>query len=337
MFRKLISTIFICLQCLAAGICDANKQILFEKAVSNNDKQTISLLIKAGLNPDSLARVLANQIMCKNLDMANFILESGAKINLDLACYNNDTALNYAIINKHNIKFIELIIKSGANINQYGGDVDQYGRWYRSAESPLSNAIRMSNKDIIILLLNNGCNSLQQSSTTEAYTFLAIAASIGNIEIVKLINNVSSQSSKNCALISSSRQGQKEIVEFLLNSDADVNAKGCNYYTALHYAVQNCHLEVAQMLIAAGGDVNATRFSSVPGQIFASCLSDSVSSSQSINCLKLLLSQPNINTEQLIYNYQYKENLTAYEIAIKRGNIEAVKIFDEYYIDQLKK
>ena len=335
MLKKLISIIFVCLQISAAGICDTNKQILFERAVLNNDKQAISLLIKAGLNPDSLARVLAKYIMCKNLDMANFILESGAKINLDLACYNNDTLLNYAIINKHDIKFIELIIKLGANVDQYGANVDQYGRWIQS-RSPLSNAIRMSNKDIIILLLNNGCNSLQQSGTTEDYTFLAIAASVGNIEIVKLINDVSSQSSKNCTLISSSRLGQKEIVELLLNSGADVNAKGCNYYTALHYAVQNCHLEVAQMLIAAGGDVNATRLSG-HGQIFASCLSDSVSLSQSTNCLKLLLSQPNINTEQLIYDHQYKENLTAYEIAIKRGSIEAVKIFDEYYMDQLKK
>jgi ankyrin repeat protein len=90
MFVKFINTILLCLCCAAAEISDANKKILFERAILNNDKNTVSLLLKAGFN-------------------------------LELPFDNGLTALNYAIQSNNDIEFISLLVKSGANVNLSGG------------------------------------------------------------------------------------------------------------------------------------------------------------------------------------------------------------------------
>jgi ankyrin repeat protein len=44
-------------------------------------------------------------------------------------------------------------------------------------------------------------------------------------------------------------------VKILISNGADVNAKA--YYTALHFASKNGHLEIVKILISNGADVNA--------------------------------------------------------------------------------
>ena len=43
----------------------------------------------------------------------------------------------------------------------------------------------------------------------------------------------------------------------LIAADADVNVKGCNSMTALHWACNSNHLEITRALIAVGADVTA--------------------------------------------------------------------------------
>ena len=51
--------------------------------------------------------------------------------------------------------------------------------------------------------------------------------------------------------------GNIEAVKQHLAAGTDVNAKLDRGYTALHYAAHEGHKEIAQLLIAAGADVNA--------------------------------------------------------------------------------
>lgn len=51
--------------------------------------------------------------------------------------------------------------------------------------------------------------------------------------------------------------GDAAKAKSLIDAGADVNAKDCNVWTPLHYAVSCGHREVAQLLIAAGADLNA--------------------------------------------------------------------------------
>jgi hypothetical protein len=108
------------------------------------------------------------------------------------------------------------------------------------------------------------------------------------------------------------------------------------------------HFKIAKLLIDAGANINDHLISNVSFR----CLGTPLSYCTGLNptsiipgkpeceerlaLLKFLLSQPNINTEQLIYDFHTKKYLTAYQIAIDRKLLETVKIFDEYYINKLK-
>ena len=52
-------------------------------------------------------------------------------------------------------------------------------------------------------------------------------------------------------------RGHKEIVELLLANGADVNAKNDRGWTPLHLAVSGGHKEIAELLVANAADVNA--------------------------------------------------------------------------------
>jgi ankyrin repeat protein len=49
--------------------------------------------------------------------------------------------------------------------------------------------------------------------------------------------------------------GRKEIVEMLINANADVNERSNNGYTALYFATDNGHTEIVEMLISAGSEL----------------------------------------------------------------------------------
>jgi len=58
-------------------------------------------------------------------------------------------------------------------------------------------------------------------------------------------------------LYSAVERGQKIVVELLIANGADVNTKGKNGQTPLHNTAQHGHANVAELLLANGADINA--------------------------------------------------------------------------------
>jgi ankyrin repeat protein len=52
-------------------------------------------------------------------------------------------------------------------------------------------------------------------------------------------------------------EGEVELVEILIANGADVDARDVNGYTPLHIAIQEGYTDVAEVLIDNGADVNA--------------------------------------------------------------------------------
>ena len=51
-------------------------------------------------------------------------------------------------------------------------------------------------------------------------------------------------------------QGYVEVVEILLNSEADANIATCHGVTPLYIATQNCHPQIVKLLVDHKVDVN---------------------------------------------------------------------------------
>ena len=89
------------------------------------------------------------------------------------------------------------------------------------------------------------------------------AATTGNIEAVKqhLANgtDVNAQNGPvgRTPLHEAALRGHKEVVELVIDKDADVNAKDWMSRTPLHNAALDGHKEIVELLIAKGADVNA--------------------------------------------------------------------------------
>ncbi len=71
------------------------------------------------------------------------------------------------------------------------------------------------------------------------------------------------------ALIWASRNGQLEIVQYLIEEGANVNAESPGNTTALIHAAVHGHLEAVQLLIANGADLNVKRKGQFPALTYA--------------------------------------------------------------------
>lgn len=93
------------------------------------------------------------------------------------------------------------------------------------------------------------------------------AAQFGDLEQVKALvkdkpdlvfkSSRNSMTSYGTPLHEAARYGHKTVVEFLLDSKAEVNAPVGNEKTPLHMAAGNGHKDVAELLLSSGADVNA--------------------------------------------------------------------------------
>ena len=94
---------------------------------------------------------------------------------------------------------------------------------------------------------------------------LFTAAENGNIDLVGFLLELGAdvnaeddyRETQECALHYASENGHLGVVKLLLENGADVNAKGRWGMTPLHLATLHGHFEIAQLLLQQGADVNA--------------------------------------------------------------------------------
>eukprot|EP00211_Chloroparvula_japonica_P003394 CAMPEP_0119156820 /NCGR_PEP_ID=MMETSP1310-20130426/52448_1 /TAXON_ID=464262 /ORGANISM="Genus nov. species nov., Strain RCC2339" /LENGTH=523 /DNA_ID=CAMNT_0007149435 /DNA_START=372 /DNA_END=1943 /DNA_ORIENTATION=- len=147
------------------------------------------------------------------------------------------------------------LIRNGANVHT----VDQSNR------SPLTVATAEGHAGVVKVLLEGGANH----SYVDDYDEMAIhiAARVGNLEIVKLLLEYKADVNSrdgflNTALhraipkADSPSETAWDIVECLLNSGANVNARNKGGATPLHHACFHGWIGIAKGLVQCGADVN---------------------------------------------------------------------------------
>jgi len=253
-----------------------NKTALHYATLNGHDDVIRELLInKANINvKDSFGRSpLCWGALKGHNDAVKMLLKNGADVNF--IDDNNQTALHMASQGGH-CNVIEELIKSKAIINVNDKD----------GLTPLHFAADMGHSYVTKMLLNNGADP--NIVDIRNLTALHVAAYEGHCGVIEeLLHNKADVNAKSrtghtplhwailgrqedvvkilvnngaethTVLYFAAREGHCGVIEELLKSKADVNAKSSNGRTPLHKAASHAHKDAVKLLLNNGAEVNA--------------------------------------------------------------------------------
>uniref|UniRef100_A0A6P7H3I6 Ankyrin-3-like n=1 Tax=Diabrotica virgifera virgifera TaxID=50390 RepID=A0A6P7H3I6_DIAVI len=161
-------------------------------------------------------------------------------------------------VEKRYLEIVELLLKRNANVNASLNRFNQY------VPPPLHLAAVCGRLDVLTLLIAYGASL--ETKSMDGLLPIHIAAQKGNFNIVKYFvenklyhvdicgNNL--RTPLICAVVG----GHTEIIEFLIQCDADVKKADVFDTTALHYACQENLKDIIEILIRRGSNLDAKTY-----------------------------------------------------------------------------
>lgn len=137
-----------------------------------------------------------------------------------------------------------------------GADFEVVTTW---GATPLDWAATMGSASVAELLLDRGASGFT----------IIVAAALGKLEDVKRMvadsAHIPNDDLSN-AMYAAARNGHTEVVEYLLDHGASIDAKGIFGATGLHWAAINGHRRTVELLISRGANLNIhdERFDGTP-------------------------------------------------------------------------
>lgn len=187
---------------------------------------------------------LFTAIYMNRKDVVSLFVSSGANVNAKRK--DGDTPLILACKNKYN-KIAEILLKNGADV-----DVKD-----KSDKTPLRLAVEKQNSELVELLINFKANLNPKNSLLE------LAIEINSLKIVKVLleHGVSlmhiNPATNATPLITACRKGNLAIVKEILNYNPELNCFDIDDHGPLHHAILHQHIELVELLLASGIDVNS--------------------------------------------------------------------------------
>src|SRR5699024_2271659 len=114
-------------------------------------------------------------------------------------------------------------------------------------------------EEMVALLISHGAKvNVTTEESKESALLMACAA--GSLEVVNLLIKAGAdiELGANTPLIEAAQEGHYPIVERLLQADAIINATNSSGDTALALAAENGHIDIVRLLIACGADVDGS-------------------------------------------------------------------------------
>jgi ankyrin repeat protein len=229
-------------------------------------------------------------VMPGNIDLVGLLLDEGADPD------HLSTALHEAA-NYDNINIVRLLLDAGAEVN------------YKYTYPAIATAASRSHDEIVQPLLDVGQDRRSLTFALEAATERC------SLKLVKLLLNAGA--STGIALGEAALRGNIELLRFLLDSGADVNAPAAYSDTATPIrATQQEYTEIVRMLLETGADVNAP----AKGTWVKTALQEAAAK-RNVELVRILLdADANVNAPA----GKYRE--TALQSVTKNQNIELVRI-----------
>jgi ankyrin repeat protein len=161
-------------------------------------------------------------------------------------------------IKEGNIEAISILIEMGADVN-----VEPE----RFRSSPLIEACKVGNKEVVMHLLSRGAET---STTSKGETVIHFAALWGNLDMLKLFVDRGDGSFVHLPdkygstpLNHACHGGHHEVVKYLVALKVPINVQDTRGYTPLHTAVNKRHEDVSMYLLEQGADPNIPNCSGI--------------------------------------------------------------------------
>ncbi|MFZ4874301.1 ankyrin repeat domain-containing protein [Janthinobacterium sp. Mn2066] len=215
---------------LVASIAHAGESLdndLNEAAYKGNTQEVVRLL-QQGAHVDAAnkygVRAIDFAAMRGYTDMARILIDAGANIEKNTGKQGN-TALAHAVEKKDSLGVLQLLIAASANVNASDKD----------GQTPLFSACYAGNAEAVKMLLAAG----------------ATVDHVDNNGFQPIHSAVKKGYER------SHTSGHEAVVKLLLNAGARIDAQDKKGWQPLHYAADGVNLLLLQFLIESGADINA--------------------------------------------------------------------------------
>lgn len=217
---------------------------LFQAAASGDLKQVQQLTQnRSDVDVVATGTPLMQAAYYGHLEVVKFLITKGANISTNTPF---GTPLIYAVKGEH-LEIVNFFLEKGVDVNFRGG-----------AERETALRVGCANGNILIVkaLLAAGADPTLQLSDS-CPSILGEAAFLGHSEIVKLLLQTGSDVNTTCfmgwtPLMDAARGGKLNTVQLLIRAGANVNAQDRDGKTALWWALELNHRQIAKTLRAAG-------------------------------------------------------------------------------------
>ncbi|KAM0425795.1 hypothetical protein ACHAPT_009046 [Fusarium lateritium] len=246
------------------------------RATDFQSDKTVQLLLGLGASPDATGEEYGNALTAAAFDGTIHIVNMLLDAKADINSPDG-WALQTAAAEGH-MDMVELLLKRGADANACTTNENM------TSGTALQAAVESGNEDIVTLLLEHGADP-----------------NLGGGELT-------------CPIIAAANNGEKEILEHLINAKADVNCLGGpDMSTPLTYAASYLPQESLRSILDAGADINFADQDGNTPLILAAFSPDSES-------VQFLLDR---GADVLLRN---NENQNALDSAVESGDMACISI-----------
>ena len=240
------------------GSYSRSQESMLCMAAKAGNLETVRLLLRSGVLPNSLDRQGRTPLMCAssagNLEVIKFLLKNGADIHARQSSTNTipppiDTALMFAAKKGHS-QATQLLLEHGSRVNEKGSYnftalmyAAKEGRRHRS-DYPAT----------VQILLNHGANPNVRVKDRLQLTPLMLAIKNGNNEIARILldggaNPNTSNTEGETSLMIAVKKRDIEAVQLLLDNEADLSLKDKQGRIVIQFARMLAFPEIEQLLL----------------------------------------------------------------------------------------